>query len=522
MKKFGFLAVALAGTAIAGGAFGADLRFGVKQETPSIDPHFSTNVIAIDTASHVFDHLLENDDQMRLKPNLAESWRRLDDTTWEFKLRRDVKWHDGSPFTADDVVFTVERASKVKASSSFVQYVADKKVTKIDDYTVQVKTDKPNPLTDVQMASFGIVSKKHASAPDDQAAFNTGKATIGTGPYKFVEWVQGDRIVFQKNSDYWGEKARWDRVIFKPVASDPTRVAGLLSGDFDAIDKFPTTDVGRYSKDPRVVISSGTGNRPFYLWIDSRRDFTPFIKDNAGNPIRNPLRDWRVRKALSKAINRQAIVERVFEGYANPTMQLLPDKMYGWNETLTIEPYDPEGAKKLLAEAGYPQGFQTTLHSTSGRYINDLKVVEAVAQMWTQIGVKTAVETMPAQVFFSRAAAPGFSDFSLAIRTYSVATGEPSVQLKAIVHTNNWPGTVYCCSWSGYSNPRTDAIIEQAEVTMDDAAREKLWKEAIGIAVNDVGMAGIYFEQYIWGTKPGLAYQTRLDGYNLARNVVPK
>ena len=518
MKRISTLVVGAAAVLVAGAAFSAELRFGVKVETPSVDPHWSTNTSAIAVGRHAFDHLIAKDELMGLEPQLAESWKPIDDLTWELKLRKGVKFHDGTPFTADDVLFSFDRATNIETPTSFKQYLADKKGEKIDDYTVLVRTSTPNPLMETDLAAFAIVSKKHGEGAST-ADFNSGKATIGTGPYKFVEWKREDQLVFEANGDYWGPKAAWDKVTYKPIKSNPTRVAALKSGDVDIIDQVPTTDIPSLKKDPKVVISAGTGNRPFYMWLDSRRDLSPYVWNNDGSPAwPNPLRDWKVRKALSRAINRQGIVDRVFEGSATVGTQLLPEGFYGYNEDLLPEPYEPDTAKKLLAEAGYPDGFKVTLHSTTGGYLNDVKVTESIAQMWTQVGVKTEVVLNPKQVFFSKIT--GAMNNSAAVRTYSVASGEPSIQLKAVVHTGPIKGTVYCCQPTGMSNPRSDAAIEEAIVTIDRDKREKLFKEAIGIAVNDYGILPIYFEVYTWASRPGIKYIPRLDGFSMAIDVV--
>ncbi len=282
MKRVSALVVGGAAVLLAGAAFSAEIRFGVKIETPSIDPHWSTNTSAIAAGRHTFDHLVAKDEMMVVKPQLAVSWKAIDDLTWEFKLRKGVKFHDGTPFTADDVLFSFDRATNIETPTSFKQYLADKKGEKVDDHTILVKTSKPNPLMETDLAAFAIVSKKHGTGAST-ADFNSGKATIGTGPFKFVEWKREDQLVFEANTDYWGPKAAWDKVTFKPIKSDPTRVAALKSGDVDIIDFVPTTDIPNLRKDPKVVISSGTGNRPFYVWLDSRRDLSPYVWNNDGD-----------------------------------------------------------------------------------------------------------------------------------------------------------------------------------------------------------------------------------------------
>src|SRR3546814_826901 len=229
---------------------------------------------------------------------------------------------------------------------------------------------------------------------------------IGTGPYKFVEWVKGDRIVLEANPDYWGGKPQWDRVEFKPISSGPARVAALLAGDVDVIDVVPTVDIRKLKKNKDVVLSSGVSNRIIYLHMDQQRDKTPFVTTKDGAPLdKNPLKDIRVRRAISKAINREAIVDRVMEGAAIPAGQLLPEGFFGVHPNLPPEKYDPDGAKKLLKQAGYPDGFGLTIHGPNDRYINDAKIAEAVAQMLTRIGIPTTVDTMPKSVYFTPAPA---------------------------------------------------------------------------------------------------------------------
>jgi peptide/nickel transport system substrate-binding protein len=281
------------------------------------------------------------------------------------------------------VLFTFERAPKVEASpSSFALYTKGKTLKKIDDHTIHIITEKPYPLMPNDVSTIYIISKKNGMGAKT-GDYNSGKATIGTGSYKFNEWVPGDKLVIEKNPDYWGKKAQFDRVIFKPIKSDPTRVAALLAGDVDMIDNVPTADIPRLKKSADVVLSQGVSNRVIYLHLDQFRDDSPFITKTGG---KNPLKDQRVRKAISQAINRPAIVERVMEGVAIPAGQLLPETFFGVSPKLKPETYNPEAAKKLLADAGYPDGFGLTLHGPNDRYINDAKICQAIGQMLSRIG----------------------------------------------------------------------------------------------------------------------------------------
>jgi peptide/nickel transport system substrate-binding protein len=513
------IATLLAAATISGAAWSEELRIGVKTETSSIDPHWQTLIVNIQIDRHFFDHLLEVGDRMELKPGLATEWKAIDETTWEFKLRKGVTWHDGSPFTADDVVFTWARTDQVpNAPAPFSQYTRGKTVTKIDDHTIHVSTEGPYPLMATDVAQFAIISRKHGTGATT-ADYNSGKATIGTGPYKFVEYVPGDRIVMEANADYWGGKPEWDRVVFKPIPTGPARIAALKSGDVDLIDFVPPADINQLKQDSSVTVWQGPSNRPVFLHLDSNRDMSPSIMDNEGNPLwPNPTRDWRVRKAISKAISREAIVDKVMEGNAVIATQLLPEGFFGYNGELEPETYDPEGAKELLAEAGYPDGFQITLHGTHDRYINDRQIVEAVAQMVSRIGIKVNVKTHPVATYYTTANTRAFSFW---LGSHSVATGEPSAQLNHLIHTT-WPGTPYCCTPRGYSNPRVDDIIEEAMVTVDDDARSRLFQEAIAIAVHDVAFIPLHYQLNTWASNPSVTYTDRIDEMTLAQNASKK
>lgn len=249
------LAVVLAMPAVPVAA--ADLRIGLGLEPTSMDPHYHNLGPNSSFSRHVFDRLIHQDENQKLQPALALSWQAIEETVWEFKLRSGVKWHDGSPFTVDDVLFTMQRLPNVPNSpSSYALYVKGKTFIKVDDLTLRVKTEGPYPLMPTDISALIVVSKKHAENAATET-FNSGKAAIGTGPYRFVEWVPGDRIVIEANKAYWGEKPRWDKVIFKPIKTGTGRVAALLAGDVDLIDVVPTTDIANLKADKRVSVSSG-------------------------------------------------------------------------------------------------------------------------------------------------------------------------------------------------------------------------------------------------------------------------
>jgi len=513
-----FLAVMLG----SGFAVAAELTIGSKLEPSSIDPHYHNLGPNNATARHIFDRLVHTNAKQQLEPGLAVSWKPISDTVWEFKLRKGVKFHDGTPFTADDLLFTWERAPNVERSpSSFNLYIKGKTLKKIDDHTVHIITKRPYPLMPNDVSQINIVSKKHGQGAKT-GDYNSGKAAIGTGPYKLVEWLPGDRLVIEKNPAYWGEKAKFDKVTFKPIKEDPARVAALLAGDVDMIDVVPTADIAKLKKNPKLVLSGGVSNRVIYLHLDHDRDNSPFIRDAGG---KNPLKDWKVRKAISKAINRPAIVERVMEDIAIPAGQLLPEGFFGVSDKLPPETYDPEGAKKLLAEAGYAKGFGLTLHGPNDRYINDYKICQAIGQMLTRLGIDTKVETMPKSVYFRKASrgGPGKTPaFSFILVGWGAGTGEASSPLKSLLHTWDKERGFGASNRGRYSNPEVDKLVEDALATVDDAKRDKLLQKATEIAIQDLGIIPLHYQVNTWATKKGLAYRPRTDEATIAMEVIVK
>ena len=501
-------------------SFAQELRIGAAVEITSVDPLFHTFNPNNQLAWHVFDALVHQDSQQRLVPGLALSWKPISDTTWEFKLRPGVKFHDGTPLTADDVIFSIDRADKVPNSpASFAIYSkAVKSIHVVDPLTLHIDTGTPYPLLPADLSTIAIQSR-HAAAGKTTDDFNKGVAAIGTGPFKFVEWVPGDRLVLARNDDYWGPKPAWARVIFRPIPNSTARVAALLARDVDFIESVPTPDLTNLKRNAAVHLVETVSNRVIYLHLDSNRDKTPFVFDNSGKPLdKNPLKDVRVRKAMSKAINRQAIVERVMEGAAIAAGQLLPDGFFGVSPKLKPEPFDPEGAKKLLAEAGYPDGFRLTLHGPNDRFVNDEKIEQAIAQMLSRVGIKTDVVAMPQSTYFSRASN---LEFSVMLLGWGADTGEPSSPLKSLLATFDRSKGFGTANRGRYSNPKLDALLEEALTTVDDGKRSLLLQQATEAAIEDLGIIPLHYEVTIWGMRSDLTFQGNSDQYTLAFDIHP-
>ncbi len=505
-------------------AFGADnskIIIGTRSE-PSIDPHFLYTEPNIGYAKHIYGRLVGRDNDSRREADLAVSWRAIDDLTWEFKLRKGVKFQDGSDFTADDVLFSIKRIPNVRNNpgpyAGNLRSVVD--VQKDGPYKVIIKTDKPNPVLPTQMHNVSIVSSSVGEEVRTED-FSSGKAAIGTGPYKFVEYVPGDHLTLERFDGYWGPKPKFKRVVFKIISNDAARVAALLAGDVDLIDFVPPTEVAHLTKNEKIKIFKRPADRVIFFHMDSVRDVSPYVTDKDGKPLaENPLKDVRVRKALSYAINRKAICSRVMEGLSAPESQLVPTGWFGHSPNIQVDPYDPEKAEKLLTQAGYPDGFGITIHGPNDRYVNDYKVCQAVAQMFARIGLKVKVETMPKSVYFGSYVPPD-SKFSFAMLGWGTsATCESIHGLTGFVHTYNKEKGMGAYNL-GYSNPDVDRIIEDAVTIVDSAKREKMLNKAMETAMADMAAIPMHTQYTVSAGLKSVDYTVRPDEMTLAYNARP-
>jgi peptide/nickel transport system substrate-binding protein len=498
----------------------AELRLGLGTEITTLDPHFQNLGPSVNTSMHLFDALINNDrDKGQLKPGLAESWKAIDELTWEFKLRKGVKFHDGSDFSAEDVIASFDRPGALSGSaapfSMYTREITEKIV--VDKYTVRFKTAHPYATLPVDVSGIYIVPKKVATMSTDD--FNSGRAAIGTGPYKFVRWTRGDRIELARNEQYWGGKPQWDKVSLHMIVTPAARVAALLAGDVDAIESVPPADYSKLKSNKNVNLFSTVSSRLVFLECDASRDVSPYVSDKHGKPLAsNPLKDPRVRRALSMAINRPAIADRVMEGLAIPAGQLVPAGSYGWTDNLKVEKFDPEGAKKLLAAAGYADGFSLTLHGPAGRYVNDEKILQTIAQMFARIGIRSKVESFPVAVYWGRLAK---QDSSVMMYGWGGGTGHVSSFLKSLLTTNDPAKGYGSGNYGRYSNSQVDALTTQAYTTIDPAKQEKLWQQATEIALGEQGLIPLHHQMNVWATRKNLRYYPRTDERTLAWEFTP-
>ncbi len=508
--------------AAAAGASAQELVIGLSTPVTSLDPHFHNLTPNNNVADHVFEKLVSKDAKEVLKPQLAESWKTTaNDTTWEFKLRKGVKWHDGTEFTAEDVVASIKRVPTVPNSpASFATYTRPiKEISAPDKHTVRIVTERPHPLLPNDMVAVRIVPARLAPTVKTEE-FNSGKAMIGTGPFRFKEYAAGDRVVLERNDAYWGAKPHWKTVRMRMITNAPARVAALLAGDVQMIEAVPTADIARLEKDARVTVSSAVSNRLIYLHMDSDRAVTPFVAGKDGKPLdRNPFKDVRVRKAVSLALDRNAIVSRIMENQAQPAGQLLPDFFPGTSKKLPPPKQDLEAARRLLAEAGYPNGFAVTLHSPNNRYINDEKAAQAIAGMLTRAGIDTKLEAMPSNVFFSRA---GKLEFSFFLAGWGAETGETSSPLRALIGSFNAQTGMGQANRGRFSDAGVDTLILSAMTNIDDTKRNLMLAAASDKALGELqAIVPVHYEVSSWALRKGLQFTGRADQYTYAFEVRP-
>jgi peptide/nickel transport system substrate-binding protein len=497
------------------------LTVGIGDAPTSIDPHYLNSPTNKNVICNVFDALTDADNTIGIVPSLAESWRLVNDTTWEFKLRPGVRFHDGTPLTAEDVRASYLRVPKVpNAPQPFTTYIRlVKEIRVIDPNTVHMITEGLDPILPNEAVQIRIIQASKAESSTDD--FNTGKAATGTGPMRFVSFQPGIGIELARNDAYWGRKPAWDKVSFRIISDGASRVAALLAGDVQIVDLVPSDLLSQLRSNDKIrVASAELGLRYIFLALDQSRDGpTPFVAGPNGEMLdKNPLKDVRVRRALSIAINRPAIVERVMEGVATATGQMMPEGGFGWTPAIKIPAFDPDLAKKLLAEAGYPGGLRVTIHSTKGRYVNDTRIVQAIAQMWQRIGVQTSIELQPWSTYATRVHK---REYSIMIGAVAAVTTESSQVLRSAMGTYDPPSGWGGFNWGRYSNPTLDALVTRAANIADNGQRETVLRQAMVLGTNEVANIPLHLQKTTWAMQRSLTYAGRSDDQTRVADIIP-
>lgn len=514
---------ALAFTLAAGTATAKTLRWASQGDVLTMDPHSQNEGLNNTMSDHVYEPLITRGKKLELQPALAVSWKAESPTVMRFKLRDKVTFHNGAPFTADDVVFSIQRAlEKTSDFSAYMQGIEGAK--KVDNLTVDIITKGPNPtlldqLTEVRIMNKAWADKYNAQRPQDfknkEETF-TARNANGTGPFVLKTREPDVKTVLVKNSNWWGKlEGDIDEVVYTPIKSDATRVAALLSGELDLVLDPPVQDMDRLKRDGNLKVLEGNENRTIFLNFDQGRN--ELLYSNVKG--KNPFKDIRVRQAMAHAIDVNAIHKQIMRGLALPTGSLIAPQVRGYSKEFDNRwPLDIAKAKKLMAEAGYPQGFEVTLDCSNNRYINDEKICQAIASMLAKIDIKIKLNSMPRVNYFPKIQN---MDTSMYLLGWGVPTFDALYSLQSILRTKgaggdgNW-------NFSGYSNPKVDALVDKLKTEPDFTKRAALAREALQLNIADVGHIPIHHQVIPWAMRKNVTAVHRADNRMHAKWVTLK
>lgn len=518
------LVASILGGAMALSAAAADLRIGIKAEVTSADPHV-LNGQNRNVWMQVYEGLVAQDENLRTIPALAVSWKPVGTNSWEFKLRPGVRFHDGTLLTAEDAKFSIDRAKTLVGPRTFRSYLRDVEATQVvDASTLLIKTVKPSPALPDNLGLIAIVPRSIGTDASEDS-FAKGTSAIGTGPYKFSEWLHGQRLVLSRFDRYWGQAESWDKVTFHFIPKDPARASALLAGSVDLIDGAPSALKERFTSNGNIEMASTPSYMLNYLYLDRARTPSPYVTGPDGKALeRNPFDDLRVRQAMSMAINRATIARHVMRGDSVEAAQYVPEGFFGHVPGLALPQPDLAAAKRLLAEAGYPQGFSLALHCPNDRYPNDAKVCEAIGQMFTQVGIKTDVKTLPFAVLQPRSLTGGKNgepEFSVGMLGIGAVTGSSFEPISTTTVTYDKKTGAGANNRARYTNKDVDALIAKAGATFNDKEREELLQAAAKLAIADVAIIPIHNIKAGWAYRKDLSFKARADGFTLASSVKP-
>ncbi len=516
------VAAAFAATCLAAAPVLAQtLTIGAQTPPSALDPHFHNTTNNNMVLRQVFESLFEVNTQGQREPRLATGIRLVDDLTWEITLREGVRFHDGTPFGPEDVVYTFARVPTVPNSPAlFTPYV--RTIAAIDivgPTTIRIRTREPNPILPWDMAGPVILSHRiHGPGHPATGEFNSGRLMIGTGPYRHAAYAHNERLEVTRNPTYWGPAEPWERVVFRYIPQGGARVAALLANEVDLIDYVPAQDIPRVERDRRFALFIGDSVTFVYLAPDSMRETTPHATDRQGRPLaRNPLADRRVRQALSLAIPREVIADRLYEGQAVAADQFASRIGEHRIEGLPPLPYDQARARALLAEAGYPEGFRLTIHGPNGFFPLDDNLLQAIAQGFTRVGIETQVQALPPANLFTRATNREFSVFM----TYFSAFLSIS-PLRQIVMTRDPERGWGPFNRTRYSNPAFDSLVEQAMTSMDEERRQVLTQQAMRLVIEEMPVIPVIHLRNAWaGRRDRVVYDPSPYNHTSAMQARP-
>ena len=522
-RKPVLFALVLAGAlaAAAAPAQSATLRWAFQGQLNALDPYTLNETFTLGQLGNVYEGLTTRGEDLEILPALAESWEVIEPTRWRFHLRQGVKFHNGNDFNADDVVFSVERVLSPNSDLK-TRLPGDVKAEKVDDYTVDFVLTTPNPILHYEWDTWYIMDKEWAEANGATAVVSASEPgqnkaafeTNGTGPYVIESHEAGVRTVYKRNPAYWGEvEGNIDEIVFTPIAQDATRVAALLSGEVDLIDPVPVQDIERVNQNPGTDALTGPELRTIFLGFNAIRDELP-TSDVKG---KNPFQDAKVRKAFYQAIDVEAISQKVMRGLATPNALLISPLLYERADEFKRHPYDPDAAKALLAEAGYPDGFSVGMDCPNDRYVNDEAICQAVVSMLARIGVEVALNAQTKSVYFGRVLATGGYDTDFFLLGWTPGSFDSWNVLTNLATCRDETGKGAPFNLGGWCNPKVDDLAKQILVESDTEKRDQLIFDAYAILHEEVSHVPLHQQSLAWGKSEKLDLVQRADNQVLFR-----
>ncbi len=514
-KKVAAAAVlsALAATSLIANA--QTIRIANQGDALSMDPHSLNESLQLSTTANVYETLTGRNKDLSLAPLLATSWKQVSPAVWRFELRKGVKFHDGTPFTADDVLFSLARASgdgsDMKSNTNDI-----KEVRKVDDFTVDIETKAPFPVLPDVLSTVMIMSKKwcienKAEKPVDRRKGIENTASFkanGTGPYRLRERQPNVRTVFVRNPAYWGKiEGNAQEVVFTPIANPATRVAALVSGEVDVMEPIPVQDIPRVNASPNARAVVGPELRTIFLGMDQKRDELLYSSVKG----KNPFKDKRVRQAFYQAIDIAGIQRTVMRGAARPTGLMVGPGINGWTEAQDKRlPFDPDGAKKLLADAGYPNGFEVTMNCPNDRYVNDAQVCQAVAANLARVGVKINLAAETKGTYFPKILRRDTSFYMLG---WTPSTYDSHNAMNALMRCPDDKTGDGQFNLGSYCNPKFDELTVKVQSETDKSKRDAMIKEAFQVHMDDIGHLPLYQQSLAWGVSKKVTLVQMADNY---------
>ncbi len=508
-------AAILAATTLAISADARTFRYAFQGDLNALDPMTLNETFTLGALGNVMEGLTKRDKTLKIIPGLAERWEIVEPTRWRFYLRKGVKFHGGEPFTADDVVFTFNRAlmdgSQVKS-----RLPSDGKFVKVDDHTVDIVLTKPNPILHYEWDTLYIFSKSWAEAngadkPQSATATSLSPGALkanGTGPFIIVSHEPGVKTVFQKNPNWWGKvEHNLDDVVFTTIKSPATRVAALLSGEIDMMDPVPVQDIQRIKGNATTDVLIGPELRTIFLNMDS---FRPELLYSSVKG-KNPFKDARVRKAFYQAIDIEAIKAKVMRGLSEPSALLISPLLFDRSGEFKRHPFDIAAAKKLLADAGYAGGFEVGMDCPNDRYVNDEAICQAVAAMLAKIDVKVNLNAMPKAKFFEKAGNTKKYDSSFNMLGWTPGSFDSWNVLANIVGCRDADGKGGQFNYGGYCNPKITELADKILVENDKAKRDEMIAEAFRIVHDEAGLLPLHQQSLAWGISKKVTIAQRAD-----------